>query len=122
MKIARLIGRIYGISHILQANCSTLLFLKKELQQGDILITHHLPSNKCVSDFFEGNSYNCFFVGDIENIILQQKPSVVIYGHTHESNYFDLDGVKFYCNPYGYPREQQKKNMKKFDSNLIVEV
>lgn len=80
-------------------------FLNDNLQEGDIVITHHLPSEICIDPFFKGSVLNRFFVCDYSDLILDRKPSLWMYGHTHFEQDLKLGDTRLLCNPRGYPNE-----------------
>lgn len=96
---------------------ATYKFLNENVQKGDIVITHHLPSPKCVHPRWEGMNTNCYFVGDVEDIILRKEPSHWFFGHTHDARDLQIYATRLVCNPRGYPGENVK-----FDPHLIIEV
>ena len=82
-------------------------FLDREIDplKKTVLITHHLPSPKCVHSMYLGNRLNTAFVGDISDRLSLLKPVLAIHGHTHTDVDFVEDGVRYLCNPRGYPNE-----------------
>ena len=99
----------------------TYEFLEKNTQKGDIVVTHHMPSEACVADRFKGSPINCWFYTPCERIIKATEPSIWISGHTHESYDFTLYNTRLICNPLGYPHECNESRGH-FDDSLIVEV
>jgi Icc-related predicted phosphoesterase len=91
-------------------------FLNNNIEKGDIVVTHHLPSKQCVHPRWEGSTTNCFFVGDVEDIILRKEPAFWFFGHTHDSRHLMVWKTELFCNPRGYPHEGVP-----FDSNLIID-
>jgi len=63
-------------------------FLNDQLQQGDILMLHHAPSWASVPEQYIGDPLNDAYVGNIESIILQKKPKLVLHGHIHTYSEF----------------------------------
>lgn len=96
----------------------TVAYLDKNIKQGDIVVTHHMPTYRSVPDKFVGSISNCFFANHLDRLF-SHKPSVWIHGHTHSScDYIHpVESVRVYCNPLGYPREETN-----FNNNLIIEV
>jgi predicted phosphohydrolase len=80
-------------------------YFRKNVKEGDVLITHHLPSEACVSPRFRGDPLNRFFVGEIDTILRENKPAVSAFGHTHDPIDIKLFDTRVICNPLGYPRE-----------------
>lgn len=66
----------------------------------DVVVTHHLPNDRCVHKMWAGSQLNRFFVGDLDG-----RPKLWIFGHTHNPTDFVHDGVRYVCNPWGYPGE-----------------
>tara|TARA_Y100000034_G_scaffold123695_1_gene170895 strand:+ start:15551 stop:16075 length:525 start_codon:yes stop_codon:yes gene_type:complete len=79
--------------------------LEENLTQGDIVITHHIPSEFCVAKEWKGSILNRFFVCDHSDLILDRKPALWFFGHTHTSFDGVLGETRFICNPRGYPNE-----------------
>lgn len=71
------------------------------VQEGDVVITHHLPSEKSVHAKHKGSPMNVFFVCDVEAVIRRRRPAVWIHGHTHESMDYLLESTRVVCNPFG---------------------
>lgn len=92
-------------------------YLKQELNNESILITHHLPSYNSIHPIYRGSDTNRFFVGNIEDIILNNQPKLAIHGHTHTSNDYYLDNTRVICNPKGYGNENPSYN-----PHLVVEI
>lgn len=91
-------------------------FLNDNVQKNDIVVTHHLPSQKCVAPCWVGERTNCYFVGDVEDIMIDKEPKLWLFGHTHNPRYLTIGKTVLYCNPRGYPNEGVS-----FDPNLIIE-
>ncbi len=74
-----------------------------------IVITHHLPSFKLIADKYKNqintNKYFASNSDDLFNVSIK----VWIYGHTHIGGEKEIDGIKFVCNPVGYPGENSHK-------------
>jgi Icc-related predicted phosphoesterase len=96
-------------------------YLSENVKEGDIVVTHHMPSYKCVSKTYTGDPYNPFFVGDVEEVIVNNKPKLWAYGHTHQANDFMINNTRLVCNPRGYPKEDnQRRGL--FNPDLVIGV
>lgn len=84
------------------SNATTRRWLDHQVMPSDVVITHHLPGDQCVSPKWRGNSLNRFFVAGFDGI----KPKAWIFGHTHDPMDFTVDEVRYLCNPAGYPGER----------------
>ena len=93
-------------------NKKSMDFLNKEMKENDIVITHYLPSWKCVAPKWVGNDCNCFFVTDQENLIIERNPKLWIFGHTHESVDININNTRMLCNPFGYVGHGLNPNFK----------
>jgi len=93
-------------------------FFRNELKEGDVAISHHLPSENSVAPEWKENALNPFFVRDIGVIICAKRPICWVHGHTHGSFDYILGESRILCNPAGYLGH---KNLK-FNPNLIIEI
>ena len=93
-------------------------YLQNNLQEGDVLITHHIPNRLLVHSRYKGDSYNCYFVGHIGDIIQNKKPSHVLFGHSHLSVDKEIAGIRYILNPRAYPHEWDECG---FDKEIIID-
>jgi Icc-related predicted phosphoesterase len=94
-------------------------WLAENVQPGDVVVTHYLPSPKSVHPKYVGNALNPFFVCDVERLITEKRPALWIHGHTHESVRYQLGGTEVACNPFGYSGHEVNQE---FDPELTIEV
>ena len=85
-----------------EANNAWLKFAKRQIHKGDVVITHHLPSKKCVPPIFKDSELNRFFVCPMDALIKQIEPPLWLFGHTHDSVDTRLGKTRLLCNPLGY--------------------
>jgi predicted phosphodiesterase len=100
-------------------NRKAVEFLSKELQEGDVVVTHHLPSPLCTHPKYAGSSLNCFFMTDLTKLIEERKPALWLHGHTHDSMNLQIGSTRVVCNPFGYLGHELNP---KFSSNLKIEL
>lgn len=86
-------------------NFRALTFLRKHVTAGDVVVTHHLPSLRCVVPKFANSMLNRFFVCDVEALIRERRPALWVHGHTHAALDFAIGDTRIVCNPLGYPGE-----------------
>lgn len=98
-------------------NEQTVEYFKQNIQAGDIVVTHHMLSHKCILPAYAGDTYNCFFVNDLDKLILEKNPAIAIMGHGHSNQNFMLGNTRLICNPHGYENENPI-----FDFSLVVSV
>jgi hypothetical protein len=100
-------------------NQRTIAWLEQELREGDIVMTHHLPSQRSVAPQWEHSPLNRFFVCDLEALIVARRPALWVHGHTHCSMDYPLGGTRIVCNPFGYARHEENGG---FDPRLRIEI
>lgn len=94
-------------------------FLEDYLQEGDIVVTHYLPSFSSVALEWKGSLLNSFFVCDLEKLILKKKPKLWIHGHTHGSCDYMLGSTRVVCNPFGYAGYDENRW---FKPELVIDI
>jgi Icc-related predicted phosphoesterase len=88
---------------VYEENKKSITFLQDNVDKNDIVITHHLPSYQSVQPVYIGEPTNCYYVCNMEELILSKEPSLWIHGHTHHSCDYSFQGTRIVCNPAGYP-------------------
>lgn len=106
---------LWNWSYTLNANFKNLL--NRELCPLDIVVSHHLPSMKCVDPQFRDASNQSYFVSPCDSYIRDRSPKLWIHGHTHSPINVTIDKTLVLANPAGYPGERQD-----FNPLLLVEV
>lgn len=87
-----------------------------KLKSYDVIVTHHLPVDDCVTAEYIGNPLNDFFVSQFD---VKSYPSKYwIHGHTHSSVNIKVGSTKIVANPKGYPKSQNIG----WNSKLTIEV
>ena len=102
-----------------EENRKSVEFLRRELREGDIVVTHYLPSRACVAPKYTDSLLNDFFVCDLTDLILERKPALWLFGHTHESVDVAVGSTRCVSNPFGYVRHEINPN---FNPDLVLEV
>jgi len=74
-----------------------------------IVMTHHLPSYELIDpkyrDRFVLNPYYAQAMDDA----FTGSVRLWVYGHTHTPSIREINGIRFACNPFGYPEESNPK-------------
>jgi len=94
-------------------------FFAQNLRQGDVAVSHFLPSPMCVAPRWWGDETNRFFVHDVTNTIVAACPALWIHGHTHDRIDVLVGATRVVANPVGYPHEHRSGLAHKA---LVVEV
>jgi Icc-related predicted phosphoesterase len=84
-----------------------------------VVVTHHLPSSKCVHQRFHGYPGQSGFATPLDTDprygltewftggVSVVTPKYWIHGHSHESTDITIGGVRVLSNPVGYPGERR---------------
>lgn len=99
-------------------NSRTKWFLEQNLREGDIVVSHHLPSYQSCSKTFLGDPNNIFYGNRIDDLIEDRKPALWLHGHTHDSADYYIGSTRVLCNPRGYPGSINPN----FNDQLILDI
>jgi Icc-related predicted phosphoesterase len=105
-------------SWVYDENQRALQFLEREVARADVVVTHHLPSQRSVAAPFVGDPFNAFFVCEVDELIELAEPALWIHGHTHVSLDWSAGKTRVICNPFGYAIERNPF----FDRELVVRI
>jgi predicted phosphodiesterase len=106
---------------LFQANDCARAFLDQEVRSGDVVVTHHLPTPSSIDPKFVGSPTNCYYVNELDDLILRRGPQLWIHGHTHCSRDYWLGYTRIVCNPYGYQTPQADHMNPHFRPGFAVE-
>jgi predicted phosphodiesterase len=95
--------------------------MKKELNENDIAVSHHLPTYLAVHPFFKNSRLNQFFVNDCEKLIKERQPKLWLAGHTHFQFDIMVGKTRLVINPKGY-KEEAYSSGSHFNKNLVIEI
>lgn len=110
--------------HVYGMNAWSEQFLRGVLAERgerrvDVVVTHHLPSVRCVAPQYKRDPLTRFFVAPVADALpAEDLPQVWAYGHTHTPLDEVHDGCRFVCNPFGYPHESKRG----FREKLVFDV
>ena len=93
----------------------------KSLKGIDVLVTHicqATPPDEAISPTYRGDASNIFYYVDNINLVKDTGCKYYIYGHIHDSQEWQQEGIKFRANPYGYPRESIDRKIKTLEIAL----
>jgi predicted phosphodiesterase len=116
---ARLAGMLSDFAEIsgfvpwvYEQNRSHVAWLNEAVREGDIVVTHHLPSLRSVAPQYENDPLNVFFVCEMDELIRERRPALWVHGHTHEPCRYSHGATTVVCNPFGYPDEPHPASAK----------
>lgn len=84
----------------------TLEKFSEWVDEGAIVVTHHMPSELCVAEKFSGwenYALNGGFRSHLDEFIMEKKPRYWLHGHGHNKVDVVLGKTRIVCNPRGYP-------------------
>ena len=89
-----------------------------------VIVTHHLPHPKSVSERFKDSPLNPAFASDLSELVENCGASLWVHGHTHDSFDYEVGTTRIVCNPKGYgPRGKGAPiENRAFDPMFVVEV
>lgn len=91
---------------VYQENRRAESFLAVQAPRSDVVVTHHLPSNRSVAPEFAGSPLNRFFVADVEETVRRWGAALWVHGHSHVPCDWLCGSTRVLCNPHGYPGER----------------
>ncbi|MEX0597790.1 MAG: metallophosphoesterase [Candidatus Paceibacterota bacterium] len=83
-------------------------WLNNNMLEGDIVITHHLPSLLLIHPKYAGSLISSGFATYLNEHISRLKPLIWICGHTHTPFDIIYDRTRLVVNPVGYPGENKE--------------
>ncbi len=93
-------------------------FATERMCPGDIVVTHHAPSNYSIAPEWVGHPCNRWFVTpEIEPLLIDRKPALWVHGHVHTPFDYEIGDTRVVCNPRGYQGEGVA-----FNPRLVIEV
>lgn len=91
---------------VYEQNRAHVAWLDEAVGEGDIVVTHHLPSPGSIAPQFVGDPLNTFFLCDLTPLIEERRPWLWVHGHTHASRHYTVGATTVIANPLGYPGEE----------------
>jgi predicted phosphodiesterase len=99
-----------------------LAWFAKDLLGPRVVISHHAPVAKPDSLYLNSALMPAFNATDMEQIIIDHKPNLWIYGHTHECDDQMIGQTRVLSNQLGYPDGNGGYECAGFDDGKVVKV
>jgi predicted phosphodiesterase len=93
--------------------------LSLEHHGPNVVVTHHLPSEKSISPLFDKSGLNGAYASNCEKLMYDHDIAYWFHGHTHHSMSYEVEGCKVRCNPFGYAGRDENLH---FDPTFRIEV
>lgn len=106
-------------SWVYDHHAKSVEWLQQNIKVGDVVVSHHLPSWSCISAQFQNSPLNIFFASNQDSIIYNNKPSLWVHAHSHDSLDIMIGSTRVLRNPFGYYGGAENSL---FNPNLIVEI
>ncbi len=101
---------------------ATRAFLERELAKPwagrTVVVTHHGPSERCIPAQFKQDGLSPCFASDMESL-MGPAVDLWVYGHTHDTRDFRINGTRIVCNQRGYAPHMLVGS---FNEALVIEV
>lgn len=75
---------------------------KKDGVNKVVVMTHYLPSFQCVNEKYRDSNLNGAYVGEMDDVIREYRPSVWVHGHSHDPVDIMIGETRVVSNPFGY--------------------
>jgi len=117
-------GRLITSSDILSEFNSLVEYLKSEVDENTVVVTHHGPSYLLIPPEYQCSVLNGGYVSNCEWVIENKKPLAWLFGHFHNRISAKIGPTLCECNPYGTPYERSGYRLEslQYDSKLLIEV
>ncbi len=92
--------------------------LAKSFDGVTVVVTHHLPSRRSVSEKYRVSPLSAAFASNCEEL-LALGADLWVHGHTHDSCDYTFGKTRVVCNPLGYMSGGQPENTI-FDLSLCI--
>lgn len=94
-------------SWVYAENARAIELLERELREGDVVVTHYLPTPASIASQWSDSALNPFFLCDVEDLLRGRRPVLWVHGHTHASVDVVVGATRVVCNPFGYVRREE---------------
>lgn len=95
------------------------LWLQSQLENlinDTVVITHHAPSKRSLSESHHGNLLGAAYASHLDDMVEHSNAKLWIHGHLHNSSDYRIGNTRVVCNPRGYSDERNNE----FIPDLVV--
>ena len=85
-----------------RAHAATARYLRGNVQEGDVVVTHHAPCSKSVPFHRRNDPLTVYYWSDQTNIMFNHRPALWVHGHIHTPTDYEICDTRVYSNPFGY--------------------
>lgn len=91
---------------VIGINREHLKFIKDKLTelqgQKNIVVTHHSPSHRSITEGYKGDPLNAAYHNDLDSLIEDMQPIIWQHGHVHSFHRYKIGKTTVIANPRGY--------------------
>lgn len=117
------------VKKLTPSNCETMFYKTKNViketcekfpDKKIIVVTHHAPSEKSISEIYSTHKANASYASNLESFILSY-PNIKLWchGHIHSPSDYMIGDCRVICNPRGYEKYTDNKN---FDTHFVIDI
>lgn len=77
-------------------------YLKDNVKEGDVVITHMAPSFRSINPAFYTSKFNGCYASELSDFISHARPALWFHGHIHYPQDYRLGPTRVLANPRGY--------------------
>lgn len=103
-----------------QLSLNFLYEAANEPSKTNIVISHHLPSEKLIVPKWQGSEMRYAYASNLDDLIKKLKADLWIFGHQHESIDEKIGHTRFVANPLGYVDTEEQKKLFRLDWKIQV--
>ena len=92
---------------ILKEHRKDVKWLRETIQpdKKTVIVTHHVPTNSFIPECYKSSVLNGGFYVDMSDFMIDYEVDVWCCGHTHFFMDCEINDCRIFCNPWGYPFE-----------------
>lgn len=112
--------RTLKVADTVKAHKDSLSFLRREIDNDTIVLTHHVPIlNQLGNPMYNNSPIQGAFESDLYDLILETQPKYWLYGHNHYNvGVTTIENTKLISNQAGYITEP----MNDYDPEFVLEI
>jgi Icc-related predicted phosphoesterase len=115
--------RLLTPSDLLRLHHESKTYIAGELEKSfdgvTIVMTHHAPSGRSVTEAFADDPLAAAYASDLEALIERTQPQLWVHGHIHTSSDYVIGRTRIVCNPRGYFPSDMNPD---FDPGRVIEL
>lgn len=93
-------------------------FIETNLQPGDVVLTHHLPTYEVIGPAYRGDPLNAFYATELGYLIEDREPAAWIHGHSHRIHKTVVHKTVIAACPRNYPGLVNQE----FDQGMVLDI